>query len=149
MSLDVTTETIIARPRDEVAEFAAQPGNAPAWYVDIESVEWMSEPQLQAGARVSFVAHFMGKRLAYTYEILEYSPQQRLVMRATEGPFPMETTYTWESTAQGGTRMTLRNRATPTGLFALCAPFMAAAMRRANRKDLARLKSLLEQQPGA
>lgn len=149
MSLDVTTETIIARPRDEVAEFAAQPGNAPAWYVDIESVEWMSEPQLQVGARVSFVAHFMGKRLSYTYEILEYLPQERLVMRATEGPFPMETTYTWESTAQGGTRMTLRNRATPTGLFALYAPFMAIAMRRANRKDLARLKSLLEQQPGA
>ena len=149
VAVDVVTEIEIDRPRDRVAEYAADPSNAPEWYVNIKAVEWKTSPPLGVGSRLAFVAQFLGRRLAYTYEILEYSPQQRLVMRATEGPFPMETTYTWESTAQGGTRMTLRNRATPTGLFALCAPFMAAAMRRANRKDLARLKSLLEQQPGA
>jgi hypothetical protein len=56
----------------------------------------------------------------------------------------METTYTWESTADADTVMTLRNRGTPTGFSKLVAPLMAQAVRRANRKDLARLTALLE-----
>lgn len=68
---------------------------------------------------------------------------RKLVMRTAEGPFPMETTYEWEPAA-GGTRMTLRNRGTPSGFSRLAAPFMAKAMRGANEKDLASLKQLLE-----
>ena len=65
-------------------------------------------------------------------------------MRTAEGPFPMETTNTWETVAEGGTRMTLRNRGMPTGFSWFVAPFMARAIRSANRKDLAALKALLE-----
>ena len=57
----------------------------------------------------------------------------------------METTYTWESKAAGTTRMTLRNRGTPSGFSVWVAPLMAFAMRRANRKDLALLKERLEE----
>jgi uncharacterized protein YndB with AHSA1/START domain len=144
MFVDVITEIVIARPRDEVSEFAANPDNVAAWYVNIKSAEWKSERPLRAGSRVAFVAQFLGKRLAYTYEFVEFIPHQRLVMRTADGPFPMETTYTWESTEEGGTCMTLRNRGTPAGFSRVVAPFMAAAMRRANRNDLARLKALLE-----
>jgi hypothetical protein len=56
----------------------------------------------------------------------------------------METTYTWTDTDGGGTAMTLRNRGEPSGFSRLVASLMAAAVRRANRKDLARLKQLLE-----
>jgi hypothetical protein len=144
VSVDVLTEVVIARPRVDVDAFAANPENAPAWYVNIKSAEWKSEPPLRIGSKVAFVAHFLGRRLAYTYEVTEFSPLERLVMRTAEGPFPMETAYAWESTEQGGTRMTLRNRGSPSGFSRLFAPFMAAAMRRANRKDLVRLKALLE-----
>jgi hypothetical protein len=65
-------------------------------------------------------------------------------MRAAEGPFPMETTYTWASVDDGATRMTLRSRGEPAGFSRRVAPFMASAMRRANRKDLAALRTLLE-----
>jgi uncharacterized membrane protein len=144
MPVDVLTEIVIARPRAEVAAFAANPDNAPAWYVNIKSAQWKSEPPLRVGSRIAFVAEFLRKRLAYTYEITEYVPGERLVMRTAEGPFPMETTYTWEPAGQDSTRMTLRNRGTPQGFSRLVAPFMAAAMRKANQKDLARLKALLE-----
>ena len=40
--------------------------------------------------------------------------------------------------------MTLRNRGGPAGFSRIATPMLAAAMRRANRKDLARLKALLE-----
>src|SRR4051812_45296822 len=94
--VDVVTEILIARPADAVSKFAADPTNAPRWYANIKSVEWKTAPPLGIGSRLAFVAHFLGRQLAYTYEIVEFVPGERLVMRTAEGPFPMETTYTWE-----------------------------------------------------
>ena len=145
MSVDVLTEIVIDRPRERVSAYAADPSNAPAWYVNIKSVEWRTPPPLSLGSRLAFVAQFLGKKLAYVYEIVELTPGARLVMRTADGPFPMETTYTWEDAGEGKTRMSLRNRGQPSGFGKLVGPVMAAAMRRANRKDLARLKALLEQ----
>lgn len=147
MSVDVTTEVVIARPRAAVSSFASDPNNAPAWYVNIKSVEWSTPPPLKIGTRVAFVAQFLGRRLTYTYEVVEFVPEERLVMRTAEGPFPMETTYAWQTEPDGGTLTTLRNRGIPSGFSRLFAPFMAVAMRRANRHDLARLKALLERSP--
>jgi hypothetical protein len=65
-------------------------------------------------------------------------------MRTAQGPFPMETTYTWAPADGSATRMTLRNRGEPAGFAKILVPLVAGAMRRANGKDLARLKSILE-----
>jgi uncharacterized protein YndB with AHSA1/START domain len=142
--VDVRTEIDIARPVAEVAAYASDPDNAPHWYANIESVEWKTEPPLQVGSVVGFVARFLGRRLAYDYEFIDLVPGERLVMRTAEGPFPMETTYTWTPTADGDTHMTLRNRGQPVGFSTLATPLMVPAMRRANRKDLAALKTILE-----
>ncbi len=144
MTTDVLTEIIIDRPIDVVAAYAGNPDHAPEWYVNIKSIEWETTPPMQVGSRMAFVAQFLGKRMAYTYEIVEYAPTERLVMRTAEGPFPMETTYTWEPVDEGRTRMTLRNRGEPAGFSKLVAPFMESAMRKANQKDLANLKAILE-----
>jgi uncharacterized membrane protein len=142
--VDVVSEIDIDRPRSEVAAYTADPDNAPEWYENIRSVEWRTPKPLAVGSRVAFVARFLGRELAYTYEVRELAPGDRLVMSTDEGPFPMETTYTWSDTGSGGTHMTLRNRGAPSGFSRLARPLMAAAMRRANRKDLRRLKNLLE-----
>jgi uncharacterized protein YndB with AHSA1/START domain len=147
VSVDVVTEIVIERPIDEVSSYAADPSNAPHWYANIESVEWKSTPPVRIGSTVAFVARFMGRRLEYTYEFAELVPEERLVMRTQQGPFPMETTYTWTATTDGSTRMTLRNRGEPAGFSRLMAPLMAPAMRRANRKDLRQLKTILEGRP--
>lgn len=144
MAVDVETSTVIDRPRETVAGYAADPDHATTWYENIESVEWETPPPLGVGTRVAFVAHFLGRRLAYTYEVLEHVPGERLVMSTSQGPFPMTTTYRWEDSAGGGTRMTLRNAGEPSGFARVGAPMMARAMRRANRKDLERLKQVLE-----
>jgi uncharacterized membrane protein len=144
MPVDVQTDIEIARPRAEVAAFASDPDNATAWYQNIKAVEWESEPPLRVGSRIAFVASFLGRRIAYTYEVVEHLPGERFVMSTAEGPFPMETTYTWEDADGGATRMTLRNRGEPAGFGKITAPVVARAMRRANNKDLEELKQLLE-----
>lgn len=144
LNVDVVSEIIIRRPREQVAAYSGNPENAPAWYVNIKEVEWKSAPAVTVGSRIAFVADFLGRRLAYTYEIMDLQPGQRMVMSTKEGPFPMETTYTWEDAADGATRMSLRNRGAPSGFSGIIAPVLAAGMRRANRQDLARLKKLLE-----
>lgn len=144
MPVDVVTTIEIDRPRSDVAGFAADPDNATAWYVNIRSVEWRTEPPVRVGSRVAFVARFLGRRLEYTYKVLELVPDERLVMSTAQGPFPMTTTYVWEDLHGGRTRMTLRNEGEPSGFARTGAPMMAAAMRRANQKDLRRLKEILE-----
>ena len=146
MTVDVSTEVIIACPVAEVSAFAADPDNVPAWYVNISSVKWKTPRPAAVGSQIAFVASFLWRRLAYTYEIVEFEPTRRLVMRTSEGVLPMETTYEWEPKDRGDTRMTLRNRGVPTGFSRWLSPLIGAAVRRANRKDLARLRQILEAQ---
>lgn len=148
MDVDVSTEIEIARPCADVAAFAADPDKAPQWYVNIKSVEWQTKPPLAVGSQIAFVAQFLGRRLAYTYEVIELDPRRKMVMRTADGPFLMETSYTWRSLDADRTQMTLRNRGTPTGFSRLMMPLMTRAMRRANEKDLASLKNILEQNMG-
>lgn len=143
-AVDVTVETVIDRPVDVVSAYAGDPTNAPEWYVNIRSVEWQTPPPVTVGSRMDFVAQFLGRRIAYTYEVVELVPGERLVMRTQQGPFPMETTYTWSPAGEGRTRMTLANRGEPHGFAAITGPLMEKAMRRATTKDLALLKGILE-----
>jgi uncharacterized protein YndB with AHSA1/START domain len=144
MAVDVLTEIVIDRPAEAVAAYAADPANAPVWYDNITAATWETSPLLRTGSRIAFTAQFLGRRLAYTYEITDFTPGERLVMRTSQGPFPMETTYTWHAINDRSTRMTLRNRGEPAGFSRLTSPLMNIAIRRANRKDLANLRARLE-----
>lgn len=142
--VDIFTEILINSPLEKVADYAVNPDNASEWYANIKSVEWKSSKPLTLGSKVAFVAHFLGRKLAYTYEIVVLIPQQKIVMRTAEGPFPMETTYTWAAIDDGSTKMTLRNKGNPTGFSKMVAPFMGVMMRRANTKDLMNIKKIIE-----
>ena len=143
MQVDVVNSIVIKRPVAVVSQYAANPDNAPLWYENIKSVEWKTPRPVRVGSQIAFVAHFLRRRLAYTYEVIEFVPGRRLTMRTPGPPFSMETTYTWEN-ENGATSMTLRNRGTPTGFSAWLAPLMSFMVGRANRKDLASLKRRLE-----
>ncbi len=146
MAIDVETAVEIDRPRSVVAAYAADPDNAPAWHANVERVEWKAKrKRLGIGSHFVFVGALVGRRLTYTYAVTEFVAHERLVMRTDDGPFAVETTYAWQDTPDGGTRMTLRTRGEPSGLGSrLTAPLMASALRRTNGNDLARLKELLE-----
>ena len=141
--VDVVTDIVINKPVEIVSAYASNPDNAPEWYLNIKSVEWQTGKPLGIGSRIAFVALFMGRRLAYTYEVVEMSVN-KFVMKTAQGPFPMETTYEWEPINANTTKMTLRNKGNPSGFSKLFAPFISVMMRRANNKDLQLLKRVLE-----
>ncbi|MHC6594068.1 SRPBCC family protein [Arthrobacter sp. C152] len=141
--VNVHTEVVIHRPRPDVAEFAADPDNAPRWYVNIHKSQRLTDGPLGVGSKAAFTAKFLGRELNYTYEFVDYVPGEKLVMRTAQGPFPMQTTYTWADDG-GGTLMTLRNSGSPSGFSKLAGLVMEPMIRRENRKDLHRLKALLE-----
>lgn len=144
--VNILTQITINAPLVEVAAYAANPDNAPEWYENIESAVWKTEKPLTIGTQVAFVAHFMGRELAYIYEFVEWIPNEKLMMKTADGPFPMETTYTWTAVEGDQTLMTLRNRGKPAGFSKLFAPFMGMMMRRANNKDLKKIKMILEKE---
>lgn len=142
--VDVSTQIVIDRPAAEVAAYAMDPEHAPRWYGGIRAVEWKGEPGVRPGARVVFIAQFLGRRLAYEFEIGEAVPGERLVLRSVDGPFPLETRYTFESLDGGRTRVTQRHSARPAGFAQLASRVLMYAMHRPNAKDLELLKALLE-----
>src|SRR4029453_13175228 len=144
MDVDVLTGVEIERPRSEVADYVSDLDNATAWYENIKKVEGKSPKALGGGAEGACEARFLGRTMAYTYEIKEYVPGQSLVMSTAAGPSPMETSYRFSETPSGATLVKLRNRGRPSGFGTIVAPAMAGAMKRANRRDLARLKWILE-----
>jgi uncharacterized protein YndB with AHSA1/START domain len=143
-TVDVEVHTIIDRPRREVAAYCCDPANVTAWYANIKAVQWETDPPVAIASRFRFTSEFLGRPMSYTYEVVDFVPAQRFVMRSERSPFPMETTYTWEDAEAGGTWMTLRNRGAPTGFAGLATPLLASAIRRATTKDLAQLKAILE-----
>ena len=147
MPVDVTTSVTIARPAADVWTYAVSPEVAPQWYANIPSVELLTDGELAVGSRMRFHARFLGRPLAYTYEVVEFDPGRVFTMTTHEGPFPMTTTYRFTDLDARHTVMELRNHGAPSGFGAVAAPVMAAAMRRANRADLARIKQILEDHP--
>ncbi|MCG8573510.1 MAG: SRPBCC family protein [Flavobacteriales bacterium] len=142
--VDVRTEITITKELEQVAEYAMNPDSAPEWYDNIQSAVWQTTPPLQKGSQIAFKAQFMKKELFYTYEVLEYDPPHKMVMKTVDGPFPMETTYEFIKKENEGTLMKLRNRGKPSGFSILFTPLMKMMMRKANKKDLRKIKLILE-----
>ena len=120
--------TATVRPR-RFAAFAGDPSNAPDWYANIRSVDWRTPPPVALGSRMDFVAHFLGRRLAYTSGVVELEPARQIVMCNTDGFFPMETTYTWKPVGSGKTRMTLCDPGNPSGFSRMAASVLERVTR--------------------
>jgi uncharacterized membrane protein len=144
MSVDVTNEILIERAPGIVSAYVSDPSNAPTWHDHIKSAMWTSEPIAHVGSRIAIVVELLGRKFEFTYEIVEFTPGEKLMMRSIEGPFPMETVYSFEETRDGHTRMTMRNHGEPAGVSKLMTPMIVTTMRHAGEKDLAKLKDILE-----
>jgi Polyketide cyclase / dehydrase and lipid transport len=142
MSIDVTAEVHVRRPRPEVAAYMTDPANDAEWIGGLREAHLVGEPPLAAGSRVERVASFVGRRIEYVLEITTLDPERELDMRSVKAPFPMRVTYSFEE-RDGGT--VVRNRVRGGGgFFSLGSPLFAPMVKRNVQKDLERLRERLE-----
>ncbi len=141
MTLDVTKDLVINRPRDEVAAYVIDPAHDPIWIGGIREAEMLTPPPVAEGTQVRRVARFLGRRIEYVLEIARLEPDTEVVMRSVKSPFPMNVTYGFAD-APGGTEVTIR----VTGAGGRLA---AVGVRRGIAGDLKRLKGLLESRGSA
>jgi uncharacterized protein YndB with AHSA1/START domain len=142
-AVDVTVETTIDLPREEVAAYATDPANDTSWILALTSACSLTDGPVGTGTRVERIASFLGRRIEYVNEVTELEPGTRLAMRSVKAPFPMEVVYEFED-AEGGTLMRIHNRGEAGGFYKLAGPVLSAAVRRGVARDLAELKRLLE-----
>lgn len=143
MSIDVTAAIKIGRARGDVATYATDASNDPLWIGGVVESGVLSDGPMRQGIRVARVAKFLGKRIEYVNEVIEYDPGIRLVMKSVSGPFPMTISYEIEEAA-GGTLTQIHIRGEAEGFFKLAAPVLARFVRRSIMRDLETLKRLLE-----
>lgn len=147
MSVDVTVEVEVGRPRAEVARHAADWRNDPEWIGALSESRLVTEEPFGVGSRVVRVAHFLGRRIEYENEVTEHVPGERLAMRSVRAPFPMTVVYEWEDAGPDRSRMRIRAGGDASGFYRLAGPLLARAVRRGIAGDLERLKRRLEGQP--
>ena len=143
MGIDIRAETIINRPRDQVATYAMNSDNDPSWISGISQSRMLTDPPMGTGTRLARVAHFLGRRIEYVNEVTEYDQQGLLVMRSVSGPFPMTIRYQFEE-ATTGTLAEIQVQGEASGFFKVATPLLAAMVKRNVKKDLDSLKAHLE-----
>lgn len=147
--VDITVRTVYEAPRELVAGVAGDPAQAPRWQSSVQEVRWHAEPVVTLGVRLDLVTHFLKRELSYTYEVVDWIPGERLVLRTDQGPVPMELTYIWwdeddeQETGQPRTGMSLRQVGRPRGLTTLGTGAVSLGLKRAMRRDLERLREVL------
>ena len=148
MAINVRAELLINKPKDQVAAYATNPHNDPLWVSGIVESKMLTDPPLALGSRVERVASFMGKRIQYILEVVEWEPGSRMGMHSIKGPFPMDVTYEFEEApsemVELGTLARIRVKGEASGFFKLASPLLAQAVKRSIGKDLKNLKEIME-----
>ena len=143
MGIDVSASIEIARPSGDVAAFAMEAENDPAWIGGISSARRLTPGPTAIGTQVERVAHFLGRQIEYVMEVAEIDPGRRIVLRSIKSPFPMQVTYTFEPDA-AGSQASVRVEGGPEGFMRHADSLMSLAVRRNLRRDVARLKEICE-----
>ena len=78
MAVNVQVEVVNNRTRSDIASYAMDPSNDPSWISGIVEVKALTEPPMSRGTQVERVAGFLGKRVDYVFEVVEYDPESLL-----------------------------------------------------------------------
>ena len=142
MAIDITAETLIVRPRGEVAVYVIDPANDTEWIGGVVESRKLTDGEMAVGSRVARTARFLGRDIHYTTEVIALDEGKRVSMTADK-PFPMEITYEFED-SDGGTLTRVRVQGEGSGFFRVASPLLAPMVRRNVSGDLQRLKAQLE-----
>ncbi len=142
--IKVQTEIIINKPIEEVSTFSADPSNSMQWNSNLISIQWKTPKPIQLNSKIAFKAKFLGRLLCYTYEVVLFEENKKMILKSKEGPFLITTTYSWTSIDENTTLMKIENQGNPNGFFKLINPLMPFLIKKSNNKSLKKLKDILE-----
>jgi uncharacterized protein YndB with AHSA1/START domain len=140
--ISVDNSVSIARPVEEVFSFVTDTTNDPQWHTDVIDATKISDGPIGKGTAFSVVIKFMGKKEG-RWDIVEFEPNRREVIKVTAKPVSPTLTYRFEQ-ANGGTRFSRRIDLEPTGFFKVMKGMMRRMMEKGNAGYLANLKNVLD-----
>ena len=143
MSVDITAEVLIDRPRAEVAAYMFDPRHDATWTGGLVEAKPLNDGPLAKGAKVERVSKFLGRRFGYVIEVLDHEPERRVEMLTTE-PFEMRITYLLDDAAGGRTRTRIRAAGGGGAFFQVAGPLLSRMVKRSIQNDLEMLKEALE-----
>jgi uncharacterized membrane protein len=134
---------VVRRPVEIVFSYLANPENDPRWSSASDEMHVTSQGPVGVGTTVRQVGHFLGRRLELTLKVTVYELNQRFGMTVVSGPLRFAGVRHVEELPEG-TRVTFSGGGESGGLFKLAEPLLEAAAARQLKRDLAKLKEVLE-----
>lgn len=133
----------ITRPVEEVFEFITTFTNNVLWQNGVLEAKITSSGPLGVGSTYAQSSKFLGQRLQFSFEVLEFEPNRMIHFKTTSGTFPVDIVRSVEA-IPGGTRVTAIIQGEASGIFKLAAPILDRMTQRQINADYGNLKELLD-----
>jgi uncharacterized membrane protein len=139
----VEASIVIDRSPDDVFAFLAVRENDPVWMSAVEESNWLDpSARVAVGRRGRMTLKMFDRRMEYVDEVTVFEPGRRIAHRTVEGAFQLSTACLCEPDGDSCRTTVVAEAEKMFGRFV--DPLVARLMRRGFRKDLVKLKSILE-----
>ena len=138
------TSVDIDRPADEVFRFVSELPNNPRWQRGMRACRWTSDPPHGVGSTYEQEARFLGKDVRNSFRVTALDPGRRIIFESTGGSFPLAVTRTVAPLGAGRCRFTEAVEGDARGYYRVADPVLQLLVRASIKRDLPRLKALLE-----
>ncbi len=135
----------IHRPAAEVFDYLSNFENNPVWQDGMDRAWFTSEPPLAVGSTYEQVAHFLGREIKSSFEVIAFTPGESVEIKTVESTFDIQVVRRVEALSEQSCRVTADIDGAPLSFpFSIFNPIMGWMAQRSVTKDYAKLKTLLE-----
>ena len=135
----------IKRPVDKVFAFTSDAKSWPKWQSTFPDAEQTSQGPVGVGTTFKGTIRMMGLTMKWTAKATEYEPNRKFGKNIACGSITNEQHNTYDR-IEGGTKFTIVYNMKIGGLMKLISPMIVSSTRKALKKALSNLKSVLEAQ---
>ncbi|MBI1997386.1 MAG: SRPBCC family protein [Deltaproteobacteria bacterium] len=141
--IKVEHSIVVPRSVDEVFSFLSNFEHDPHWQTGILEAKQTPEGVTLVGTTIRQVRKFLGRRLDYTGEVIDYEENKKIWVKSISGPYPFEGGYALEP-VDGGTKVTFLLSVQPRGIIRFTQSMVARELKKQMEMDSSRLRDLLK-----